>query len=84
MRLYCFKRPQYFWAPVSQQPVFLHNDWRAPQLVTQIDNIERSGFFWQATIQRFCSPLHRIGTARTDWEQSRARPIRPADSATIL
>jgi len=37
VRGYCFSKPQYFWAPLSQQPVFMHIDWRAPQFVMQIE-----------------------------------------------
>jgi len=61
--LYCFKRPQYFWMPLSQQPFFMHADWRTPQLVMQIDSVERSGFFLQLLMQMVCSPLHRMGAA---------------------
>ena len=60
---YCFCRPQYFWTPLSQQPVLIHIDWRAPQFVTHIERNERSGFFLQFAMQVFCSLLHRIGTA---------------------
>jgi hypothetical protein len=60
---YCFKRPQYFWKPLSQQPVFMHRDRRKPQFVTQVDSDPRSGLLLQFAIQVFCSPLHRIGAA---------------------
>ena len=36
-------------------------DCRAPQLVTQIDRNERSGFFLQFAMQVVCSPLQRMG-----------------------
>jgi hypothetical protein len=48
----------------------MHVDSRAPQLVTQIDRNERSGFFLQLAMHVFCSPLNRMGTANTDGQQS--------------
>jgi len=41
----------------------MHIDWRAPQLVTQIAIVARSGLLLQFAIQVFCSPLHRMGAA---------------------
>jgi hypothetical protein len=81
---YCFKRPQYFWVPLSQQPVFLHIALRTPQLVTQIDMVDLSGFFLQLLMQMLSSPLHRMGAARTVWAQSNAIPRRAITPVTIL
>jgi hypothetical protein len=60
---YCFKRPQYLCAPLSQQLVLRQIDIRVPQFVTQIDSVERSGFFLQLLMQMVSSPLQRIGMA---------------------
>src|SRR5262249_9081348 len=57
-------------------------DWRTPQLVTQMDKTDLSGFFLQLVMHRFCSPLHRIGVATAVWEPSRAS--RAASPITIL
>ena len=48
---------------MSQQPVLMQFDCRAPQFVTQIDRNERSGFFLQFAMQVVCSSLQRMGTA---------------------
>jgi hypothetical protein len=53
--------PQYLCRPLSQQPVFMHADWRRPQLVRQFDTDARSRLLLQVAMQVFCSPLHRIG-----------------------
>jgi hypothetical protein len=81
---HCFKSPQYFWAPLSQQPVFRHIDWRMPQLVMQIDSVERSGFFLQLLIQMVSSPLQRMGAASVLWEKSRVIPMKTISPVTIL
>ena len=83
LRRYCFKRPQYFCMPLSQQPVFMHTDWRRPQLVMQIESVDRSGFFLQPVTHAVCSPLHRMGAAATAGGKSRARVARTAEVATI-
>lgn len=75
---YCFKRPQYFWTPLSQQPVFMQSDCRKPQLVTQVEIEPRSRLLLQTAMQVFCSPLHRMGAATAASMQSTPRPINPA------
>jgi len=75
---YCFNKPQYFWKPLSQQPVFMHSDWRKPQLVRQIDIELRSAALLQFAMQIFCSPLHRIGAANAAWEKNMASPNKVA------
>lgn len=84
LRCYCFKTPQYFWMPLSQQPVFMHTDWRRPQLVMQTESVDRSGFFLQLVMQAVCSPLHRMGAATTAGGKSRTRAARTAEVATII
>src|SRR5689334_11258353 len=83
-RGYCFKRPQYFCKPLPQQPVLMHIDWRAPQLVTQIGIVERSGLLLQFAMQIFCSPLQRMGAAAAIWCQNGTRPSRAAPTMMIL
>ena len=75
---YCFWRPQYFWKPLSQQPVFMQRDCRKPQLVTQVDIEPRSRLLLQTAMQVFCSPLHRMGAATAASMQSRPSPITSA------
>jgi hypothetical protein len=55
-----------------------------PQLVMQIDKVDRSGFFLQLLIQMVSSPLHRMGAARAAAGKSKAMPMRPANLLTIL
>jgi hypothetical protein len=81
---YCFKRPQYFWTPLSQQPVFMQSDCRKPQLVTQVEIEPRSGLLLQTAMQVFCSPLHRMGAANAASMQSRPRPINAAATSESM
>jgi len=70
--------------PLSQQPVFMHADWRTPQLVMQIDSVERSGFFLQLVMQMVCSPLHRMAAAKAVRGKSGATTTRKAEVAAIM
>jgi hypothetical protein len=55
-----------------------------PQLVMQIDSVERSGFFLQLLIQMVSSPLQRMGAASALWEKSRVIPMKTISPVTIL
>lgn len=55
-----------------------------PQLVMQIDSVERSGFFLQLLIQMVSSPLQRMGAASALWEKSRVIPMKTINPVTIL
>lgn len=63
--------------PLSQQPVFMHADSRAPQPVTQAETATRAVFL-QAVIHAFSSPLHFIGSADADCAPKKARAKRAA------
>jgi hypothetical protein len=76
--------PQYLCGPLSQQPDFMHADWRSPQLVRQVDSDERSRLFLQAAIQTFSSPLQRIGAEKAGAVESRVQAAEIATSAAIL
>lgn len=54
-----------------------------PQLVMQIDSVERSGFFLQLLIQMVSSPLQRMGAASALWEKSRVIPMKTINPVTI-
>jgi hypothetical protein len=55
-----------------------------PQLVMQIDSVERSGFFLQLLIQMVSSPLQRMGAAKMPWEKNRVIPMKTINPVTIL
>jgi len=62
-------------------------DCRAPQFVTQIDRNDRSGFFRQFAIQVVCSPLQRMGPAKTVVDgsrQSRVAAMHASRSTSFL
>lgn len=79
---YCFARPQYLCAPLSQQPVLMQYDLRAPQLVRQIERAVLAAFE-QLVMQVFSSPLHFIGSACAGCAASKARTAQPANILVI-
>jgi hypothetical protein len=80
---YCLRSPQYLCGPLSQQPDFMHADWRSPQLVRQVDSDDRSRLFLQAAMQTFSSPLQRIGAETAGALGSRAKAAEIPISAAI-
>jgi hypothetical protein len=82
-RSYCLRSPQYLCGPLSQQPDFMHADWRRPQLVRQVDSEDRLRLFLQAAIQIFSSPLQRIGAEKAGAVESRAQAVKITTSAAI-
>ena len=77
---YCLRSPQYLCGPLSQQPDFMHADWRSPQLVRQVDIDDRLRLFLHAAIQIFSSPLQRIGAEKAGAAESRASCRCPRDA----
>jgi hypothetical protein len=62
----------------------MHDDWRSPQLVTQVDIDERSRLFLQAAMQSFSSPLQRIGAENACTIESRATATEIPTCVAIL